>query len=44
MYKLGAVIGRVCVGCAQIVAMGILLSIGFNLGDRLIGKAKKLKK
>jgi len=43
MGKVGMIAGGLVIGCAQIIAMGILLSIGFHLGTRIVEKIEKKK-
>lgn len=38
---LGGIIGGICVGCAQLIAAGILLTIGFHLGNKIIQRMEK---
>ena len=43
MGKIGQVLGVFSIVCAQLVATGILLSVGFRLGDKLIDRIGRKK-
>lgn len=43
MGRVGMIAGGLIIGCAQIIAMGILLSIGFHLGNKIVEKIEKKK-
>ncbi len=44
MSRLGGIIGGICVGCCQLVATGILLAIGFHLGNKIIQRVEKRRR
>lgn len=43
MGRIGMIAGGLVIGCAQIIAMGILLSIGFHLGTKIVERIEKKK-